>query len=94
MSEVREVDGECGVSGQRITAAEVAVMEIGGRVWLCREEDDGSVRKALCTVAGLPGRKFLTRREQGELRCFRLKEYPGRFYERVRTEERAKRKGT
>lgn len=67
-----------------ITVDEVRVLEIGNRVNIHGEDSDGKHRVLECTVAGMPGRKFLTYRDpHGSIRRCAIKDYPGKYYTKV-----------
>ncbi len=66
-----------------LTADEVKALQVGSCIEIIGEDKDGIQRRVTCTVAGLPGRKFLTYRIHGKLKKCAIKQYPGKSYVRV-----------
>lgn len=68
---------------QEISAEAVRALEIGSRVNLHGNDRHGVHQWLECTVAGLPGHKFLTYRSDGLLKKCQIKEYPNKYYTKV-----------
>ena len=64
-----------------MTAEEVQKMEIGRTVVMSGKGKDGQQTNVQCTVAGLPGRKFLTFRDGGKIKRCAIRDYPGVTYQ-------------
>lgn len=67
----------------RLSVDEVRALEIGNRVTIHGADTDGNQRELACTVAGLPGNKFLTYRITGKIKRCAIKDYPGKYYTRT-----------
>ncbi len=58
-----------------LTAEQVKALQVGETVQLC-----GEARCVTCTVASRGGAKFLTYRDQGQIKRFTIRDYPGKHY--------------
>lgn len=73
-----------------MTAEEVKALLVGSTVYMVGEDPEGKERSVKCIVAfrGSPANKFLTYRDNGQIRKCAIKDYPGKRYEGARwTEE-------
>lgn len=64
-----------------MTAEEVKALQVGETINICKEGHE----PILCTVAfhGTPTNKFLTYRDNGHIKKFPIKDYPGMTYSRA-----------
>ena len=67
-----------------LNAQQVQELQIGDQVYLCGEDAAGQPCRVLCTVARRGGKKYLTYRQNGQIRRCAIKDYEGKTYEKGR----------